>query len=931
MCLRSFESDEAGKGAGSLDQFLIDYLRSGRAWLLVGSGPSTAMGYPSWRELAESALEAVRRDTVNLSGAVVATTAIVDDPPRVFERAAGVIGLERLRQALSTRLIPRTSVGAVYEALARWPVAVYLTTNYDNEIHAHLARIGQAFVELSNSEDHLAHLDPDASGLIVHLHGDLRSDVGLVLTSAHYRAAESSAAWDYWRQKLASIFQMNRVIVIGQSLTDANIRAILSAAKKGSGVTRPVCWIAPDVRSHDARRYLEDYRIRVVSYDNRGGDHRNLRALVDTISMFVPPRTAISLESQVRAVGESPRGRDAGAPAFFVFNRLEAAQNRVGLRSEVVAAALESVAPSFGDTEFGLDQALAKAGWPSDKPLAADLRAEVLETLARNRVVTWDGSMLRRGENAARATQGLGRFQIQKERFCQSLSLRVKRDFPDLSDLDAGRIAEDIESSLAGFFDRGGFTLAMTLFSNSAVQQRWLPSHVLRFISDASARYDNLLMRQAFVKVAIDAFAKAEPAEREYLGRLAQGFFAFHSLGAFGEVAVERVASARSTVWLIDSNALIPALAVGASGHAAHLDAFARLRSFGVRTFTTDRLFDEARDHFAWAANFVRLNGQDSAYLVAAAFGQAPYRKSNQFLEGFENWQALGNANDWESYLFAAFGHREPSRQDLVATLARAGVEVVDLQVWPGFDKADFEERDAYVGRISQVTQERLPAAAVLSPDELDRKALPEAEAYLIILRERAGSYRMHSHQAERSPAWFVSSTSVLNLVDESTRVTWQPEAFLSFAGTLFPADAKSTGSQAFDTLLVSIAQSGLVVVDEDSVLRTFGSSIDEETLKVADQRELYQATLAEKYGESLEDVLARVAPSSRAVAARQLVKEMAQTEAAKIRSAESRAENLAARLAAVEKKAKGLDHVRIEQENRKRKIERRKRQNRAK
>jgi hypothetical protein len=155
-----------------------------------------------------------------------------------------------------------------------------------------LARIGQAFVELSNSEDHLAHLDPDASGLIVHLHGDLRSDVGLVLTSAHYRAAESSAAWDYWRQKLAPIFQMNRVIVIGQSLTDANIRAILSAAKKGSGVTRPVCWIAPDVRPHDARRYLEDYRIRVVSYDNRGGDHRNLRALVDTISMFVPPRTA---------------------------------------------------------------------------------------------------------------------------------------------------------------------------------------------------------------------------------------------------------------------------------------------------------------------------------------------------------------------------------------------------------------------------------------------------------------------------------------------------------------------------------------------------------------------------------------------------------------------------------------------------------------
>jgi hypothetical protein len=45
-----------------LDSFLIDDLRSGNAWLLVGSGPSTAMGYPTWRGLAEAADKLVARE-----------------------------------------------------------------------------------------------------------------------------------------------------------------------------------------------------------------------------------------------------------------------------------------------------------------------------------------------------------------------------------------------------------------------------------------------------------------------------------------------------------------------------------------------------------------------------------------------------------------------------------------------------------------------------------------------------------------------------------------------------------------------------------------------------------------------------------------------------------------------------------------------------
>src|SRR5437588_466898 len=47
-------------GSGEMDSFLINYLKSGRAWILIGSGPSIAMGYPSWRQLASIALSAAK-------------------------------------------------------------------------------------------------------------------------------------------------------------------------------------------------------------------------------------------------------------------------------------------------------------------------------------------------------------------------------------------------------------------------------------------------------------------------------------------------------------------------------------------------------------------------------------------------------------------------------------------------------------------------------------------------------------------------------------------------------------------------------------------------------------------------------------------------------------------------------------------------------
>jgi SIR2-like domain len=585
-----------------MDGFLIDYLKSGQAWVLVGSGPSIAMGYPSWRELALVALESVKLDKGS-SGLGSAEAAMKrNDFPFVFEECKKILGGPRLTQALQDRLTARNQ-SQIYKLIARWPVQVYLTTNYDDEIQRQLVELNEAYVIYSNSEDHMGHLLPSLRGAIFKLHGDLRSETGLILTTSQYREITSSVQWNYWRTKMISVFQMNRVVVIGHSLSDSNIKHVLAAAKQGAGVHQPICWLAPDVSTSQGREYLEKYRIRVISYDNRDGEHRNLNHLIETISEFVPPRQTIRIQEQIARSYQSPLGNNAAAPGFFVFNKLVLQNDHDQKRLDVVLAIIQSALPLLASMEpFTLDKILEIAGWPKDAPLATPFAETVCRRAVDLGLLAPSAGKFRVGDKADSLAAGNRQdFEHLRERFKSSLQLRLRKHYPALDGEEATKIASDIEASLTGYFKEGGLTLATTLFSKRQRRSQAVPSSIIKFINEASARYDDLLRRQAFSTVSIEAFVGAESAEREYLGRISQGFFAFHSLGVFGEVAIERLKEAKKTVWLIDSSAQISALALAASTNSAFADSFSRLKTAGVRLFTTEKLFDETCEHLRFA------------------------------------------------------------------------------------------------------------------------------------------------------------------------------------------------------------------------------------------------------------------------------------------------------------------------------------------
>jgi len=902
-----------------IDPVLVNHLRSGEAWVLVGSGPSIEMQYPSWETLAKIARDTVRMERPGSDQRPLDKAVLRKDYPQAFEYAIGILGAERLLQELRSSLTS-THPGRVYKLMAEWPVPVYLTTNYDDEIQTHLSSAGATFIPYSNSQDDMSLLSPGLTGVIVKLHGNLRSDAGLILTTTQYREIDVSERWAYWRTRMTSIFQMSKIVVVGHSLTDNNIRHVLAAAKKGAAVDNPICWIAPDVPEEKVKQYLEKFRIRVISYDNRDGQHRNLLRLIENISEFVQPRTSVQIKDSVARIATSPLGQDAAAPGFYVFNRLAGLEKFEKSRVDIILAAMESAIPTLTRLgRFTIKEAFELSGWPREQPVPTEFEDQVKSrALAEGFIAPLDNQFSVGAKATVLAEENRKRFDHMGSLFKLSLELRVKNKFPTLNSSEAKNIATDIEASLTGYFREGGLSLATTLFSDQA-KSTTVPTSIIKFVNESSAKYPSMLMRQAFSTISIDTFVGAGPAERDYLGRICQGFFAYHSLGVFGEFAVKRLEKAKETVWLVDSNALIPALALEAPTHELFGETLRRLNAAGVRFFTTDKLFREAFNHLSFAIGQVTSHGADSPEIIALAKVEAPYFKSNQFIQGFLNWRASRELSDWNSYLYEVFGKRLPNYEDVKNALADLGVEVVSLDVWPGFLQEHLREAQAYTEDIVTIlTRKTSPGeeeseASILQDTDwwLDpyKKASPEAEALVITKHERDGTYHIISPDEQSSEAWFISDTSVLNLAGKGLgTITFSTIGFLRFASTLSGTSDQSSANRAFQTLLLNCARSGLNILDEASITKVFGSRIDQDTIVLSEELEIYTDIIGEKYGDSPEAVLRRVPPPNRYMAALQLANEAAQTQKNRLEMVEAAAQAALKRAVDAEKRLAKLE-----------------------
>ena len=200
----------------------------------------------------------------------------------------------------------------------------------------------------------------DTTGAIVQIHGTLRKQAGLILASSQYRDLGRSPAFEYWRNRMFALFQMQRVIVLGYSLTDPHVRAVLEVARRGSRANQPVCLIAPDVNSALAEDYLQRYRIRLIPYPMTD-DHEGPTRSVDTISEFVVPREGVRIRPSWHRWSNEDVSNSRPPPRCTCSNRLAPHVDLDALRLSVAMGAIESALPQLrGEGAFSVSHALGR-------------------------------------------------------------------------------------------------------------------------------------------------------------------------------------------------------------------------------------------------------------------------------------------------------------------------------------------------------------------------------------------------------------------------------------------------------------------------------------------------------------------------------------------------------------------------------------------
>ncbi len=243
-----------------LDSNLIRCINSGSCFVLIGSGPSSEIGYPSWPTLTKRIWEKVLNSNPNADQK--SFNKFFDNQlyPEALRQAEFDFNktrtnfVELAKETFETLYHEaRNTDKSIYSFLAQWPFACYLTTNYDDEIKKFLDREGEYFSVKRNDQEDLALIRNGTTNLVVKIHSDFSQPEKIILTSSDYAKCQNDSNWEYYRTHLRRIFESFDLLIIGHGMKDPDLQYLLAIAKQVSLPTHPIYMILADVTEGERR------------------------------------------------------------------------------------------------------------------------------------------------------------------------------------------------------------------------------------------------------------------------------------------------------------------------------------------------------------------------------------------------------------------------------------------------------------------------------------------------------------------------------------------------------------------------------------------------------------------------------------------------------------------------------------------------------
>ena len=668
------------------DKRLIRTINNGRCLVLVGSGPSCEVGYPSWQRLAElTYAELTKKGRVSDSKSYEKYLADKKYPElfRQAERDLGDrIALVNLIKPLLT--LPAKNQGVLYELISKWPFACYLTTNYDDEIATCLAKLNEHFTVIRNRQEDFYSLRDGASHLIQKLHSDLNHPDEVVLTSSDYQRFYVEDSGQYFRDKLRQVFEMFDVFIIGHSLSDPDIDFVLQLARKTASPQHPIYMVAADFTKADEQEYLEKYNIVLVQYSNRDGTHSELRRMLKTADRFIVPRHRLRERSETAA---RPEEELESAIALFLYRRLQGVQATDYLSPLILAGlssaddkgiVIENIASLPALNNF------TKRGTNSEEAIREAMenliQQGLVSTVAEKFTITSSGRAKVQEYQAIRKTE--------KDQAYGQFRLNLKTNYGGLTDLQLEQCQKLAEEVIVASFANRGLVIANQVFSGQSASPGEL-SDVFGYVSDRAAEIDDMGLRAAFVEAVHQFLVEPSPPQRKYLASVSQGYFLYHLLGLDPKCCQVRQDIFQRTRWLCDSSVILPLVAAGCHNHDYAVELFETLADAKALLYTTPKLLQEAWEHFDWALRFMKTTGAESPEFLRAALVRGSY-KQNLFLDGYIRLSADGRVGTFKDYLDLILPHGTIDRSSFDRSITQAGICVSNISDIKGFIQEDW-------------------------------------------------------------------------------------------------------------------------------------------------------------------------------------------------------------------------------------------------
>ncbi len=803
-----------------IERDLIRALNSGTAIALVGAGASIDVGLPNWSQLAWEATSLLSKEKFGELRSKIEALINSGKQPEVFSIICQDVGIDKIADWLQNELKAFRHEGNIYPIVANWPFANYLTTNYDNALVYFLKKGGVPAVERFNSPEDFKELHADTKNVVFKIHGDPRKPDDLILTSEQFDKFTKDEKRRYWVAKITSLLHMHRVVIIGYSLSDPYFRELLETAKQFSSPARPIYIFATGFEEEQIVDLYLKNGIVVIPYQNDDGSHKDLLRTLHRHGIFVAPRN-----SEHIGVGEINAEEMEIASSIYIFSKLrgDAEFGALAKAYGVTILKVLSEGPAKGINQGGLVRELEKR--LNLNPADSESVYAALEMLQQKGFISYgqDQQFSISESGKSEITSSVGERKRIEEQFNIACSIFLDEQYPGIDEASQNEIISEMAAGLTLAFEKRGLEIARRVYADQALDAS-NAIDLLEAINVGSTKFENREFATAYLDLMIEIITRPNQEMRNYLALLAQGYFAFHTLGWHKKAADERLKIAQQSKWVLDASVIIPALAKYSMNHEYALDLLERAKELGLRFATTKLLFEEVLEHANWATTNFSSKNSESENLILAATGRSIYRP-NLFLSGFMSWSNSKGNRSLEDYFSECFGeaYKADLEGSITSSLTSLGIEVVDFDKAAGIQAEHLALRDGEL--VPKIIQKRQELGTYRSEHQC------QAEAEVLILAQKFG-FR------------FLSQSTVLDKITKS-RISLSPEDLYRFIS--LQSSTPPEPNLIYSSMAALFYSAGIVIVDVESVRRFIKPAFQQARLQLDREKAEYEKLLGKR------------------------------------------------------------------------------------